>query len=70
MIAKQVKPTTGVMNISKAGFIEIKVTDTPASVPSSAARGVILRMTGAMKPPIMSTKLWMNTHVSPRFPSP
>jgi len=27
-----------------AGRIEMKVTETPASVPSSAARGVILRM--------------------------
>ena len=43
----------------------MKVIDTPASVPSSAARGVILRMTGATKPPIISTKLWMNTQVRP-----
>ena len=47
MIAKQVMPITGVMNISSAGFIEMKVIETPASVPSSAARGVILRMIGA-----------------------
>ena len=39
--------------------------ETPASAPSSAARGVILRIHGAMKPPIISTKLWMNTHASP-----
>ena len=51
MIAKQTMPMTGVMNISSAGRMEMKVIDTPASVPSSAARGVILRMTGAMKPP-------------------
>ncbi len=44
MMAKQVSPITGVMNISSAGRIEMKVTETPASVPSSAARGVILRM--------------------------
>ena len=65
MIAKQTMPITGVMNISSAGRIEMNVIDTPASVPSSAARGVILRMIGPTKPPIISTKLWMNTHVSP-----
>ena len=65
MIAKQVMPMTGVMNISSAGAIEMKVIETPASVPSSAARGVILRMIGPTKPPIISTKLWMNTQVSP-----
>ena len=65
MIAKQTMPITGVMNISSAGRIEMKVIDTPASVPSSAARGVILRMSGAMKPPTISTKLWMNTQVRP-----
>ena len=48
---------TGVMNISSAGRIEMKVIDTPASVPSSAARGVILRIMGAMKPPTIRTKL-------------
>ena len=44
MIAKQVKPMTGVIYISSAGRMEMKVMETPASVPSSAARGVILRM--------------------------
>ena len=44
MMAKQITPITGVMNISSAGRIEMKVIETPASVPSSAARGVILRM--------------------------
>ena len=57
MTAKQTTPITGVMNISSAGRMEMNATETPASVPSSAARGVILRMTGAMKPPAMSTKL-------------
>jgi len=58
----------GVKNISKAGRMEIKVMDTPASVPNKAARGVIFRMTGATNPPTMSTKLWMKTHVS-RLPN-
>ena len=56
---------TGVMNISSAGRIEMKVIDTPASVPSSAARGVTLRMKGAMKPPIIRMKLWKNTQTRP-----
>ena len=44
MMAKQMRPMTGVMNISSAGRIEMKVIETPASVPSSAARGVIWRI--------------------------
>ena len=58
-------PITGVMNICAAGLIEMKVMETPASEPSRAARGVILRIHGAMKPPAISTKLWMNTQVRP-----
>src|SRR5580704_7472809 len=65
MMAKHGIAMTGVMNISSAGRIEMNAMDTPASVPRSAARGVTFRMKGAMKPPAMSTKLWMNTHVSP-----
>ena len=64
-MAKQTTPMTGVMNISSAGRIEMNAIETPASVPSSAARGVILRMIGAMKPPAISTKLCMNTQVRP-----
>ena len=65
MIAKQTTPIAGVMNISSAGFMEMKVIDTPASAPSSAALGVILLTIGARKPPAISTKLWMNTHARP-----
>jgi hypothetical protein len=65
MIARQVSPITGVMNISKAGRIEMNAMDTPASVPSNAARGVILRTTGAMKPPTIRMKLWKKTQTSP-----
>ena len=57
MMPKQVSPMTGVMYICNAGVMEMKVIDTPASVPSRAARGVILRMIGAMNPPAMSMKL-------------
>ena len=65
MIAKQMMPISGVMNISSAGRIEMKAMETPASVPSNAARGVTLRIHGATKPPIINTKLWMNTQVRP-----
>jgi hypothetical protein len=44
MMAKHTSPICGVMYISSAGRIEMKVTETPASVPSSAARGVIFRI--------------------------
>jgi hypothetical protein len=58
-------PITGVMYMSSAGRIEMNAIETPASAPSSAARGVILRMKGATKPPTISTKLWTNTQVRP-----
>jgi len=41
MMAKHTRPICGVMYISSAGRIAMKVTETPASVPSNAARGVI-----------------------------
>ena len=65
MMAKQTRPICGVMYISSAGLIAMNVTETPASVPSSAARGVILRMYGAMNPPIIRMKLWKNTQTRP-----
>src|SRR6202048_93409 len=65
MMAKQTRPICGVMYISSAGRIEMKVTDTPASVPSKAARGVIFLIYGAMKPPIIRIKLWKNTQTRP-----
>jgi hypothetical protein len=55
----------GVMYISSAGRMDMKVIDTPASVPSRAARGVILRTIGATKPPIINLKLWKKTHTRP-----
>ena len=45
--------------------MEMKVIEMPASEPSRAARGVIFRMYGPMKPPAIRTKLWMNTQVRP-----
>ncbi len=44
MIARHTTPITGFMNISSAGRMEMKAMDTPARVPSSAARGVTRRM--------------------------
>ena len=58
-------PMSGVSNTRRPGRIEMKVMEMPASEPSNAARGVILRMIGAMKPPAIRTKLWTNTQVSP-----
>ena len=65
MMARQTMPIAGVRKISSAGRIEMKAIETPASVPSSAARGVILRITGATKPPTIRMKLWKNTQTSP-----
>jgi len=64
-MAKQTSPMAGVRNICSAGRMEMNVIETPASVPSRAARGVTLRTHRPMKPPITSTKLWMNTQVRP-----
>ncbi len=44
MMAKQTMPMIGVMYISSAGRIAMNVTDTPANVPSKAARGDTLRI--------------------------
>ena len=44
MIARQTTPITGVRKISSAGRIEMKAIETPASVPSRAARGVTWRI--------------------------
>ena len=64
-MAKATTPMTGVVIISRAGRMAMKVTETPASVPRSAARGVIRRITGATKPPIIRMKLWMKTQARP-----
>ncbi len=43
MIAKHVSPMMGVEKVCIAGESEMNVIEMPASEPSSAARGVILR---------------------------
>ena len=43
----------------------MNVMETPASVPSMAARGVMRRTHGAMKPPKMRIRLCRNTQASP-----
>jgi hypothetical protein len=70
MIAKQTTPITGVMNISSAGRIEMNAIDTPASVPSSAARGVILRTIGAQKPPSHQHEALHEQPHGARLPNP
>ena len=65
MTAKHTTPITGVVKTCAAGRIEMKVIEIPANDPSRAARGVILRIYGPMKPPAISRKLWMNTQVRP-----
>ena len=65
MMAKQIDADDRRHEHLQGRAMEMKVMETPASVPSSAARGVILRMMGAMNPPAISTKLCTNTQVSP-----
>ena len=50
------RPIAGVMYISMAGRIEMNAIETPASVPSRAARGVMRRMSGATNPPPIRMK--------------
>jgi len=59
------RPIAGVMYMSSAGRMEMKAMETPANAPNRAARGVMRRIKGATKPPIISTKLCTNTQVSP-----
>ena len=65
MTAKQTRPMIGVIAIWAPGRMEMKVIEMPAREPSRAARGVILRIQGATKPPPISTKLCTNTQVRP-----
>ena len=50
---------------SKAGAIEMKVNEMPASVPSRAARGVYLRMVGPTKAPSNTMVPIRNAQASP-----
>jgi hypothetical protein len=76
MMARQTSPMIEVMKISVAGRIAMNAIDTPASVPSSAARGVVRRISGATNPPPIRMKPCRNTqagpasHASPGLPSP
>lgn len=56
MLARQVRSMIEVMKISAAGRIAMKAMETPASVPSRAARGVLRWMTGARKEPPIRIK--------------
>ena len=52
-------------HICAAGRMEMKVSEIPASVPSSAARGVNLRTVGPMKAPTRMISPMMNAQASP-----
>ena len=52
-------------HISAAGCIAMKVSEIPASAPSSAARGVYLRTVGPTNAPIRMITPMMNAHASP-----
>ena len=52
-------------HICAAGRIEMKAIEMPARVPSSAARGVYLRMYGPTNAPISTITPMMNAHATP-----
>ena len=52
-------------HICAAGRIEMKAIEMPASVPSSAARGVYLRMNGPTNAPSSTITPMMNAHATP-----
>jgi hypothetical protein len=64
-MAKQTKPIHGTSQIWNAGRIEMNAMEMPASVPSIAARGVILRIHGPMKQPSRTITPMMKHHASP-----
>ncbi len=59
------RPIQAASQICAAGRMEMKVIEIPARVPSIAARGVILRMNGPMKAPIITMTPMMNAQASP-----
>ncbi|GAA3351509.1 hypothetical protein GCM10020358_81450 [Amorphoplanes nipponensis] len=64
------RPRTGraihaAFHICPAGFIEMKVMEMPARVPSRAARGAYRRMYGPTKAPISTITPMMNAHATP-----
>ena len=65
MIARTGSPIQATSHIWAAGRIEMKVIEMPASVPSIAARGVILRTYGPTKAPIMTITPIRNAQARP-----
>ena len=64
------RPSTGsaihaAVHMVAAGFIEMKVMEMPARVPSRAARGAYLRMYGPTNAPISTITPMMNAHAMP-----
>ena len=65
MMPRTGSPIQAVSQIWAAGRIEMKLSEMPARVPSSAARGVILRMTGPMNAPISTITPITNAQARP-----
>ena len=65
MIASTGRPIQAASHICAAGRIEMKVIEMPASVPSIAARGVILRMNGPTNAPISTMTPMMKAQARP-----
>ena len=63
--ARVMKAIHGTSHIWKAGRIEMKVSEMPASVPSIAAAGVYWRIVGPMKAPMSTMTPMMNAQASP-----
>ncbi len=59
------RPIQAASQICPAGRMEMKVSEMPASVPSSAARGVTLRMNGPTNAPINTITPMMNAQARP-----
>ena len=64
-IASPINPMNGVIKICCAGRKAINAIETPASVPSSAARGVNRRIYGATNAPLILISPSMNAQARP-----
>ena len=65
MMARTGSPIQATSHIWAAGRMEMKVIEMPASVPSMAARGVILRTYGPTKAPIITITPIRKAHARP-----
>jgi hypothetical protein len=65
MMPSEKKPSHGTIKNWKAGRIEMKAMEIPASAPSMAARGVYLRTVGPMKAPSVTMMPMMKAQARP-----